>query len=262
LVAGRDFTDADSKDAPPVAIVNRAMAERFWPKEDPIGKRFTEKDSDQKPMTIVGVVENAKYKGVTETPQPFFYRPLEQFYRAFRTIQVRTSVPPTSLVAPIEALIREIGSSVPISQVQTMSEALNNTNGFFLYRFGAQITGTLGLLGLILAVVGVYSVVSYAAAQRTHEVGIRMALGAERKDILRLVLGQGLGVVGTGIGLGLVLAFAVSRAFKDMLAGIGAADPLTYSIVAAILLSVALFACWIPAFRATRINLLSALRYE
>jgi macrolide transport system ATP-binding/permease protein len=262
FVAGRDFTVADSKDAPPVAIVNRAMAEKFWPKEDPIGKRFEEKGVDEKLLTIVGVVENAKYKDITEPPQPFFYRPLEQSYMAFRTIQVRTSVPPTSLAGPIEALIREIGPSVPISRVQTMSEELNNANGFFLYRFGAEITGTLGLLGLILAVVGVYSVVSYAAAQRTHEMGIRMALGAERKDILRLVLGQGLAVVGTGIMLGLVLGFVVTRAFKDMLVGVGAADPLTYSIVAAILFSVALLACWIPAFRATRINPLTALRYE
>ncbi len=263
FVAGRDFSDADAKDSMPVAIINRAMADKFWPKEDPIGKNFIEKGTtDRKPLTVVGVVESAKNKSVTDAPPPFFYKPLEQSYVAFRTIQIRTSVPPTSLAGPIEALIRELGPSVPISQVQTMSEELNNANGFFLYRFGAQITGTLGLLGLILAVVGVYSVVSYAAAQRTHEMGIRMALGAERKDILRLVLGQGFVVVGTGIALGLVLSFVVTRAFKDMLVGIGAADPLTYSIVAAILLAVALFACWIPAYRATRINPLTALRYE
>jgi len=155
------------------------MAEKFWPKEDAIGKRFARKGREQKPITVVGIVQDAKYKGITETPQPFFYVPLEQSYVAFRTLQVRTSAPPATLAGPIEAVVHEVGPSVPISKVQTMDEALDNSNGFFLYRFGAQLTGTLGLLGLILAVVGVYSVVSYAAAQRTHEVGIRMVLGAE-----------------------------------------------------------------------------------
>ena len=262
LLAGRDFTDADGKDAPLVAVINRAMAEQFWPKEDPIGKRFEKKDFPQKPITVVGVVQTAKYKGIVETPMPFFYLPVDQTYMAFRTIQVRASVPPTSLAAPLEALIHELGPTVPITQVQTMSEALNNANGFFLYRFGAQVTTTLGLLGLILAVVGVYSVVSYTVAQRTHEMGIRMALGAERKNILRLVLGRGLGVVGIGIVLGLVMAFAITRVFSSMLVGIGAADPITYSIVAVLLLAIALVACWIPALRATRIDPLSALRYE
>lgn len=262
LLEGRDFTDADGKDAPLVAVINRAMAEQFWPHEDPIGKRFEKKAVDHKPITVVGVVQTAKYKGIIETPLPFFYLPLGQTYMAFRTIHVRASVPPTTLAPSLEATIRELGPSVPITEVQTMTDALNTANGFFFYRFGAQVTSTLGLLGLILAVVGVYSVVSYAVAQRTHEMGIRMALGAERRDILRLVLGRGLGVVGIGIGLGLALAFAVTQAFKGMLVGIGATDPLTYSIVAALLLAIALFACWIPAFRATRIDPLSALRYE
>jgi predicted permease len=262
LLEGRDFTKADGKDAPLVAVINRTMAEQFWPKEDPIGKRFMKKGEDQKPITVVGVVQTAKYKGIIETPIPFFYLPLEQEYMAFRTIHVRTSVPPTSLAPSLEAIVRELGPSVPITEVQTMTDALNNANGFFLYRFGAQVTSVLGVLGLILAVVGVYSVVSYAVAQRTHEMGIRMALGAERRDILKLVLGQGLGVVGIGIGFGLAMAFAVTQFFKGMLVGVGAADPVTYSIVAALLLAIALFACWIPAFRATRIDPLVALRYE
>ena len=264
LLEGRDFTDADGKDAPLVAIINRTMADQFWPHENPIGKRFEKKEQDAKPITVVGVVQTINYKGIIETPRPFFYLPFDQEYLGFRTIQMRTSVPPTSLAGPLEALVREVGPNVPITGVQTMSDALNNANGFFVYRFGAQATGTLGLLGLILAIVGVYSVVSYASAQRTHEMGIRMALGAERKDILRLVLGQGITVVGIGIVLGLLLAFAAARVFSklQMLVGVGAGDALTYLVVSALLLAIALFACWVPAYRATRIDPLSALRYE
>jgi macrolide transport system ATP-binding/permease protein len=263
LLEGRDFSDADDKSAAKVAIINRTMAEKFWPKEDAIGKQFMSKgQADNKAITVVGVVQTGKYKGIAEDPEPFYYVPFEQAYTGFRTIQVRTSVPPATLAEPIEALVREVGPSVPILRVQTMEDAMNNTNGFFLYRFGAQLTGTLGLLGLILALVGVYSVISYAAAQRTQEIGIRMALGAEKKDILRLVLGKGLGVVVTGIGLGLALAFLVTRAFKSMLLGVTATDPLTYSVVAVLLLLVGLFACWLPAHRATRISPLTALRHE
>jgi len=133
---------------------------------------------------------------------------------------------------------------------------------FLLYVIGAQLTGTLGMLGLVLASVGVYSVVSYAVAQRTQEMGIRMALGAEPKDILRLVLGQGVGVVGIGVTAGLAIAFVVTRLFKSMLIGVGSADPLTYSLVATLMLSIALLACWTPALRATRLSPLSALRRE
>lgn len=262
LLSGRDFTDADNKDAPLVAVINHKMAEEFWPEGNPVGKRFARRDTAQKPITVVGVVQDSKYKGITEDPQPFFYVPLEQAYVPLRTVQVRTSVAPRSMQAAIESVVRELGTEVPISQVQTMLDALNNANGFFLYRFGAQMTSTLGLLGLILAVVGVYSVVSYAAAQRTQEMGIRMALGAEPRNILGLVLRQGLGVVGIGIALGLVVALGVTRVFKQMLIGITPTDPLTYLVVAALLVSIALLACWIPAHRATRISPLSALRYE
>jgi putative ABC transport system permease protein len=135
-------------------------------------------------------------------------------------------------------------------------------NGFLLFRFGAQLTSTLGLLGLILALVGIYSVVSYAAAQRTQEIGIRMALGAGRGDILKMVLRQGVGVVGVGLALGLALAFAGTRVLADLFVGVKPADPLTFTTVAILLSGVALLACWIPARRATRLDPLVALRYE
>src|SRR6266481_3550395 len=193
LQMGRHFTDADSEKAPAVAVINQAMAEKLWPKENPVGKRFATKDSKGQFTEVVGVVQNGKYKNVIEDPpEPFYYVPLAQQYMAYRTIHVRTSVPPESLQRQIEAQIRQLAPGIAVSEVQTMTTALQGINGFFFFRFGAQLTGTMGLLGLILAVIGVYSVVSYAAAQRTQEIGIRMALGADPGDILKMVLRQSL----------------------------------------------------------------------
>jgi predicted permease len=262
LLRGRDISDADGANAPRVAVINETMAKKFWPGEDAIGKRFSMKGEDAKSTEVIGIVKDSKYRGIVEDPVPFFYLPIEQEFQSFRTLHVRTSLPPENLALQIESIVRELGPTVPITKVQTMSDSLNGANGFFLYRFGAQITGTMGLLGLILAVVGVYSVVSYAAAQRTHEIGIRMALGAFPGQILQLVLRQGLGVIGVGLLLGVVLALAGARAFASMFVGISSSDPTTYVIVSALLLAIALFACWIPARRATRVSPLEAIRHE
>jgi putative ABC transport system permease protein len=238
------------------------MAKKFWPDQDPIGKRVRIKDATGTLLEVVGVVQDGKYKGVTEDPQPFFYLPGEQSYEPIRTIHVRTSVPPESLALQVEAQIRELAPNLPITEVQTMRESLQGVNGFLLFRFGAQLTSALGLLGLILALVGIYSVVSYAAAQRTQEIGIRMALGAGRGDILKMVLRQGVGVAGVGLALGLAAAFAGTRVLADLFVGVKPADPLTFTAVAILPAGVALLACWIPARRATRVDPLVALRYE
>jgi predicted permease len=262
LQAGRGFTDADSEKASEVAIINQTMAKKFWPKEDPLGKRFSLKGSAGPFIEVVGVVQDGRYKNVIEDPLEFFYVPLSQRYMEFRTLHVRTSVPPETLVPQIEAQIHEIAPDVAISLVQTMSKALDGVNGFFFFRFGAQLSGTMGFLGLILAVIGVYSVVSYATAQRTHEIGIRMALGAAPGDILKMVLRQSLVVVLIGIGVGLATALAGTRAIASLLVGISASDPVTFGAVLILLSGVALLACWIPARRATRVSPLVALRYE
>jgi macrolide transport system ATP-binding/permease protein len=239
------------------------MAAKFWPSENPVGKRFSTKNPRGPFKEVVGVVQTGKYKNVIEDPPlPFYYVPLAQNYVAYRTIHVRTSVPPESLKTQIEAQVQELAPGIPISQVQTMTQALQGVNGLFFFRFGAQLTGTMGLLGLVLAVVGVYSVVSYAAAQRTHEIGIRMALGAAPRDILSMVLRQSLIIVGAGIVLGLALSLAGTRAIADLIVGIKPTDPLTFITVIAVLSAIALIACWIPARRATRVSPLTALRYE
>ena len=262
LQRGRIFTDTDGEKARAVAVINQTMAKKFWPDQDPIGKRLRIKDPSGPLLEVVAVVQDGKYQGVTEDPRPFFYLPAEQRYEPFRTIHVRTSVPPESLALQVEAQIRELAPNLPITEVQTMTQSLQGVNGFLLFRFGAQLTSTLGLLGLVLALVGIYSVVSYAAAQRTQEIGIRIALGATRRDILKMVLRQGVGVVGIGLALGLAAAFAGTRVLADLIVGVKPADPLTFAGVAILLAGIALLACWIPARRATRVDPLVALRYE
>ncbi len=208
------------------------------------------------------MVRDSKYRGPNEKPRPFLFLPLEQSYDAFRAIHILTSVPPDQLAKPAREVLHEMVPNLPVFDVQSMEQALNGGNGFFLYRFGAEITTTMGLLGLILAIVGVYSVVSYAAAQRTHEIGIRMALGADSREILAMILRQGLTVVGIGLIVGLAAAYAGARVASQLFVGVAPSDPLTYAFVVVILTGVALTACWIPARRATRVDPLVALRYE
>jgi macrolide transport system ATP-binding/permease protein len=262
LLRGRVFTKADTEKAAPVAIVNETMAKKFWPNEDVLGKRFKLAGSKAPFMEVVGVVRGGSYKNLIEDPMPYFYVPLEQNYMPLRTIQVRTSVPPESLELQIAAQAQELAPTLPSSGVRTLQQDLEGLNGYLFFHLGAQLTTAMGILGLILAVVGVYSVVSYAAAQRTHEIGIRMALGAEPRDILKMVLGQSVIVIGLGIVIGLAVALAGTRALASLLVGVSSSDPATFCVVVAVLALVALLACWLPARRATRVNPLVALRYE
>jgi len=259
---GRAFTESDEEKTLAVAVVNQTMAKKFWPDEDPLGKRFSTKGPSGPFIEVVGVVQDGKYKGVIEVPQPHFYLPLSQAYIPLRTFHIRTAVPPESLSTQVQSQVRELAPSLAISEMQTLDQALQGLNGFLFFRLGAQLTGTMGLLGLILAVVGVYSVASYAAVQRTQEIGIRMAIGATPGDILKMVLRQGLGTVGIGLLAGLVAAFAGTRLLADLFYGVTPNDPVTYAAVAALLLAVVLLACWIPARRATRVSPVLALRFE
>lgn len=192
---------------------------------------------------------------------PYFYRPLAQNYLPLRNIQVRTSLPPESLELQIASAIHELEPGLGIT-VKTMEQDLQGLNGYLFFRLGAQLSGTMGLLGLILSVVGVYSVVSYAAAQRTHEIGIRMALGAESRDVLKMVLSRSLIMIAVGAAIGLFLSFVGARAIAGFLVGVSPSDPVTFGGVLSLMLGVALAACLIPAYRATRVDPLVALRYE
>jgi len=262
ILRGRPFTAQDQKNSPRVAIVNEKMAERLWPGENPLGHHFRFGAADAPMVEVVGVARNGKYNWLFEDQQPYFYVPLTQSYSSLRVLQVRTSVLPATLAVPIEGAARDLDPNLPVFGVTTMQESLGGPNGFFLIRMGAMFAASLGGLCLLLAVVGVYGVISYAVSQRTNEIGIRMALGAQSTDVLRLVMRQGLVLVGIGLAAGLALSFGVTRFMRSLLFQIGAADPVTFGAVSLLLIAVALVACYVPARRATRVDPLAAFREE
>jgi predicted permease len=262
LLAGRAFIDADSENSPGVAIVNETMANRFWPGESAIGKRFRLATDSGPFVEIVGVARGGKYRVLAEDPQPYFYLPAAQYFTAQRTLQIRSSLPTESLIPEIQREIQALDTKNSIVEIQTMKETLGSGLGYFIFRVGASLAAGMGLLGLLLAIVGVYGVVSYAAAQRTQELGIRMALGAEPRQILALLLAQGTRLVGAGLCLGLFGAWALTRTMSHMLVGVSPSDPVTYISVAALLSCITLLACWIPARRAMRVDPMIALRHE
>jgi predicted permease len=262
VLLGRAFTEADSEASPRVAIVNETMARHFWPGENPIGKRFS-LTSDAGPFVeIVGVARDGKYRVLAEDPQPYFYVPLTQHFTIQRTLQIRSSMPLESFAPIVQREIQALDANDPIEEIQTMKESLGGTLGYFIYRLGASLAAAMGLLGLLLAVVGVYGVVSYAATQRTQELGVRMALGASPRQVLALLLRQGARLVAAGLLFGLGGAWTLTRAMTHMLVGVSPSDPLTYLSVAALLSFITLLACWIPARRAMRVDPMVALRYE
>jgi predicted permease len=262
LLRGRAFTESDNATAPLVAIVNQAMANRFWPNEDAIGKRFSMKSATGPFVAVVAVAHDSKLFGYYSGAMPYFYLPFEQNYSPMRVLQVRSSVAPESLIGPLQQQIETLDSSMPISDLQTMKQAMAGGNGFLVFRLAASMTAAMGLLGLALATVGVYGVVSFAVSQRTREIGVRMALGASRQSILTSVLGQGVRLVLAGAAIGLVAAFAFTRMMVNVLAGVTATDPLTFVPVTLLMMIIALSACYVPARRALRVDPMIALRYE
>ena len=201
IVEGRSVADTDTAAAPLVAVINQTMAKQFWPGEDPIGKRFRTGSESGKAIEVVGVARDTKYEDLFAKPTPYLYKPLAQDYVSIQTLQVRSLLPPDALVREVEQQIHELAPGLPIFDVETMTETLNG-GGFYTFRLGAYLATALGLLGLILATVGVYGVISVSTSQRTREIGIRMALGACPRDIRQAVLRQGLTIVGLGASLG------------------------------------------------------------
>lgn len=263
LLRGRPFTDADDSAAPGVVIVNEAMAQTFWPNQDSIGKELTFGDGPPRKARVVGVVRNSRYDSIAGPIGPYFYAPIAQVFSYPETLQVRTfSADPTPMIREITDAVQAVDPQMPIFGVETMRQALDTKNGLLVYQFGAAVAAALGALGLILAVVGVYGVVSYSMSQRVQEISIRMALGAQSSSILRLMLRRGLSVIVVGIVAGMIAAFAMARMAGGFLVNVSPGDPLTYAVVSAVVLLAALLACYLPSSRAIRVDPIVALRNE
>jgi predicted permease len=259
LLRGRDFTDADRENAPLVVIINETMANRFWPNQDAVGKRF-KFFGDQNYREVAAIAADSKVNSLTEQRTPYVYIPLHQEYSSQVALEVRTLGDPKNMIAALRSEVQGIDPSLSVLNVQTLSDRVNGSlQG---ERSQASLLGTAGLLALLLASIGLYGVMAYSVAQRTREIGIRMALGASRKDMFALVLKQGITLVSIGVAIGLGVAFGVTRLLASSLFGVTAADPLTFAGTSALLIAVALLATYFPARRATKVDPMIALRYE
>jgi putative ABC transport system permease protein len=264
VVQGRAYTDRDNPNAPPVMIINQQTAREIFPGENPIGKRinFGNVDQNQQPVwfEIVGVVANVRNLELREEPQAeIYFSSLQDFWPAMSLV-VRSSVEPSSLSASVRQVVNEVDKSVPVSQVNTMDHLVSES--ITQPRFNLFLLGLFGTVATLLSAAGIYGVTAYTVSQRTHELGIRLALGAQVGDVLKMILGQGMAVIGVGLAFGLVAAFWLVRLLRSLLFGVGANDALTFVAITLVLLAVALIACYIPARRATKVDPLEALRAE
>jgi putative ABC transport system permease protein len=273
LLRGRDIAESDRMSVPAVVVINQEMARLCWPGADPLGKRIALADMLQNAhwMTVVGVVKNVQehdwaapllsevYLPVLQTPE-YFADAHSQFPYLYLTVVVRTSGDPAALMPAIRNEVRALDGTVTISQVQTMEQAVADATAQPL--FYLLLLGTFAGVALVLAAVGIYGVVSYSVSRRTHEIGIRMALGAKRSDVLKLVTGQGMILALVGTAVGAAGALPLARLISSLLYGVHPTDPVTFGVVAGVLTAVALLACYIPARRAAKVDPIVALRNE
>jgi len=257
LLAGREFSPRDVETSQPVAMVNQEFVERYWPGQDAIGRRV---GGWRIPLTVVGVVANAKYRRLTYPPAPMIYLPLFQSNQDPVIIQARFSGDPHAFADAVEKAIHSIDSDLPVFNLTTLKSAVKLSD--MVERVAATLAGSFGLIALLLAAVGIYGVVAYTTRQRTREIGIRMAIGAEKGAIFRLVLRQGLHLTAVGLAIGAVISLALTRLLRSQLFGVAPTDLLTFAAVGLLLALVALFACYVPARRATQVDPLRALRSE
>ena len=260
---GRAFTEQDRENTPHIVIINEALAGRYWPNQDPIGKRLgmlDEESGKQEWREIVGVVGNVRHKALEIDVMPEAYFPYKQSPQNFMSLVVRTASDPSSLVPAIRSQVLSVDKDQPVSDVMTMEQRV--ARSVASRRFVMLLLGSFSVLALGLAAVGIYGVMAYLVIQRTQEIGVRMALGAQKRDVLKLIVGKGMALALTGTGIGLVASLVLTRLMRSLLFEVTPTDVLTFVIVSVVLLTVALLACYIPARRATRVDPLIALRYE
>jgi putative ABC transport system permease protein len=265
LLRGRDFQDSDDADAPRVVVVNQALAEHFWPGGDPIGQRlkqgWPEDEGERTPWReIVGVVGNTKQFGLDAEIRMQTYIPARQSPLWQVRVALRTAVDPLTLTAPAKKVVHSLDHDLPVYDIDTMDAVLSASVA--PRRFTMVLLGVFASLALVLAAVGLYGVIAYSVARRTREIGLRVAMGGQRRDIFRLVVGQGMGLCLLGALVGSLGALALTRLLSSLLYGVGANDPLTFFVVPVILMAVAFAACSAPALAATRVHPIQALRYE
>jgi predicted permease len=262
LVMGRGFVPSDTTDTPRVILINQAMADRYWPRQNPIGKRVRLMDRQNQPWAeVVGVTADNKYNWIGEGPTPWMYLPQRQEGGARSTLLVASTGDAAALAGPVRDIVKDIDPNMPISSVRTMEEFYYG-NATSIVTTLTGVTGTMGLMGLSLALVGLYGLVAYAAARRTREIGIRMAVGAPSGSVLRMVLGHGLALATAGVVLGVIGSVAVGGIIRSVFPNAGAIDLTTYALVVPTLVAITLLAALIPARRAARIDPLVALRQE
>ena len=260
LLSGRGFAVQDGEGAPGVLIVNETFARRFWPGQEPLGKRLGVSGPQGNLLEVIGIARDGKYNSLGEDPKPFFYLPALQHYNSRVTVLTRTAGDPKGMLAAVRQEIRALDPNLPVTEVSTLIEYLGVS--LFPARAAATLLAILGLVALLLASVGIYGIMSYSVGRRAREIGIRMALGAQRRDVLGLVVGQGMRVIGVGVAVGLAGALALTRFLSTWLYGISATDPVTFAGTPLLLAGVALVASYLPARRAARVDPIVALRYE
>jgi putative ABC transport system permease protein len=264
VVQGRAYTERDGENAPRTMIINQKVVDETFPDENPIGKRITfgATDQNQQPIwfEIVGVVANIRSLELREEPTAeIYFSALQEFWPAMSLV-VRSSVEPSSLSASLRQVVNEVDKSVPVSNVKTMDHIVSES--ITQPRFNLFLLALFSTVAMLLSAAGIYGVTAYTVTQRTHELGIRIALGAQVSDVLKMILGKGMAVIGVGLFIGLAAAFGLMRLLRSLLFGVGENDPLTFAAITAVLLLVALIACYLPARRATKVDPLVALRTE
>jgi putative ABC transport system permease protein len=259
LLRGRSFTEHDRKGEPETVIVDEALAQRFWPNEDPLGKRL-QRGKTGSWRTVVGVISDAKEYSAEKEPPITVYYPFEQVAARSMYLVIRTEPDPLTMTAAITKEIQGVDPAQPVFDVKSVDQRLYDS--LARRRFSMFLLTVFAVVALILAAIGIYGVMAYSVSHRTREIGIRVALGAQPRDVLSLVIRQGIILTLTGALAGLIVALGLTRLMSSLLFGVGAMDPLTFVGVAALLITVALLACLIPARRATKVDPIVALRYE